>query len=83
MGRIFKIALGDYTIDQIRQGFRYYIKHIGGMPEPCDIATIIDRNGKPPFERSVYINIVKKIPEERSTDEWKYIKDYENFIIKG
>ena len=83
MTRLFKLALSQYTLPQIQMAFSYYLKYFKGMPEPSDIVTIIERNGKPPFDRSVYINIQKKPPEERSPSEWEYKKKYEKFIIDG
>ena len=83
MSRIFKMILSEYRFEDIKKAFVYYLKYFKGMPEPSDIVTIIERGGKPPFERSVYISIQKKPAEERSSDEWSYVKDYEMFIVNG
>lgn len=80
---LFNLALADYTLSEIQQAFVYYLKNLKGMPEPCDIVQIIERNGKPPFDKTVYISIQKKHPEERISSEWEYLRDYENFIITG
>ena len=81
--RVFKMTLGEYTRVQVENAFRYYLKYFHGFPEPSDIVTIIERGGKPPFERSVYVSLMKKHADERNKDEWKYIKDYQDFIVKG
>lgn len=81
--RLFRETLSQYTLDQIRDAFLFYSKFFKGMPEPADIATIIERKCKPPFERSVYISIQKLPAEERTESQWAYMKDYENFIIDG
>lgn len=83
MNAIFQIALADYSIEQIHAAFAFHLKYGKGLPEPSDIATVIERGNKPPFERSVYINFTKKSPENRTSDEWKYIREYEKFMVTG
>lgn len=80
---IFNLTLSEYTWHQIENAFKFYWKHYKGFPEPSDIVNIIERNGKPPLERSVYVSIMKKNPDERTKDEWRYIDEYQNFIING
>lgn len=80
---MFQLVLADYTIEQVRQAFAFYLRYNSEMPAPADIANIIERGGKPPFERSVYIAIGKKHPEDRTSEEWHYKKDYERFMITG
>jgi hypothetical protein len=80
---LFNMVLSDYTWPEIETAFRYYWKNFKGLPEPADIANIIERKGKPPFERSVYITIQKKDGSDRSQEEWQYIRDYERFIVTG
>ena len=83
MMRLFSSALAEFTGDQIVAAFAYFLKTFNGMPTPADIATIINRGGKPPFERTIYISIRQKPAEERTGDEWQYLRDYEKFIITG
>ena len=80
---LFNLTLGDYTWQQIEGAFKYYWRNFKGLPEPADIANIIDRGNKPPFERSVYVSVMKKQADERTKDEWRYIEDYQEFIISG
>lgn len=80
---VFNLVLADYTFSQIEAAFAYYLKTSNEMPAPADIAIIIERGNKPPFERSVYISITKKHGEDRNADEWQYMRDYEKFIISG
>jgi hypothetical protein len=81
--QMFNLVLSDYPIEKIRKAFAYYLRHNSEMPTPADIAVIIERGNKPPFDKSVYISISKKNPDQRTSDEWEYMKEYENFIITG
>ena len=81
---LFQFVLADYHIVKIREAFVFYLKHNNELPAPSDIVQIIERGGnKPPFEKSVYIAITRKPPEERTSDEWQYMSDYQKFIIRG
>lgn len=81
--KLFHLVLADYPIDKIEAALRYYLRHHTEMPAPADIAIIIERGNKPPFERAVYVNISKKHPEDRSSAEWDYLREYERFIMTG
>ena len=78
---IFQMVLHDYTMDQIRQAFTLHLKRSNEMPTPADIANIIERGNKPPFERAVYVNLSRKPSEARTSDEWAYMREYENYAI--
>lgn len=80
---MFRMVLADYPMDKIRAAFGFYLRHNSEMPAPADIATIIERGGKPPFERAVYVSLSKKHAEERTSAEWDYMRDYERFSISG
>jgi hypothetical protein len=81
--RMFNFVLADYSYDQIQKALAYYAKNYNEMPAPSDIATIIERGGKPPFDKSVYVALSKTQPEHRTSDEWEYMRDYERFMISG
>lgn len=80
---MFQLVLADYRFEYIEKAFVFYLKNNSEMPAPADIATIIERGNKPPFERSVYISATRKQPEERTADEWAYIREYERFNHTG
>lgn len=80
---MFQMVLADYPIERVRQGFAFYLRHNSEMPTPADIANIIDRGNKPPFDRSVYVALSRKDAEFRSAEEWQYIRDYEAFQVRG
>lgn len=80
---MFQMVLADYPYDKIGDAFKAYLKFNNDMPAPADIVNIIERDGKPPFEKAVYVSISMKRGEDRSPEEWKYMKDYEKFMIGG
>jgi hypothetical protein len=77
------MVLSNYPYDKIEEAFRFYLKSHNEMPAPSDIANIIDRGNKPPFDRAVYVAISKKHPEDRTTSEYYYMRDYEQWSITG
>lgn len=81
--KLFGFVLADYNIQQVREAFAYYFKHYSEFPAPADIANIIERGNKPPFDKAVYVNISKKHPEDRDADEWAYMRDYEAYMLNG
>lgn len=80
---MFQLVLADYPIEKIRQAFAFYLRRNSEMPAPADIAQIIDRGNKPPFEKAVYVSISRKSAEHRTSEEWAYMRDYEAFIVSG
>lgn len=78
--------LSDYSYSDIRIAFKTYLKSNRELPAPSDIINIIERGGKPPFERSVYIALTKKktqTPENLTSAEWAYMREYEQYSITG
>jgi hypothetical protein len=83
---MFQLALAEYPIGKIREAFAFYLKHNNELPAAGDIAHIIMRGNKPPFERSVYIRLAQKrkdFPESMTHEEWAYMDEYERFIVTG
>ena len=80
---MFNLALSDFSIDEIEKAFGFYIRHNPDMPAPADIATIIMRGNRPPFDKTVYVSISKKHAEDRTSSEWQYMREYETFIRSG
>ena len=83
------LVLADYPIQKIREAFAFYLRHNNELPAPSDIANIIERGGKPAFDRSVYLSLVKRKQADPyaynvlTSDEHQYIKDYEKFMVSG
>lgn len=80
---MFQLVLADYSIDKIKQAFAVYLKRHNELPAPADIVQIIERDGKPPLERAVYVSISKKQPEDRTTSDWSYMREYEKYSKTG
>ncbi len=80
---MFQLVLADYPIDKIKQAFAVYLKRHNELPAPADIVQIIERDGKPPLERAVYIAISKKYAEDRTSSDWAYMREYENYSKTG
>lgn len=81
--KMFLFVLADYPVQKIIDAMAYYAKHNSDFPAPADIANIIERGNKPPFDRSIYVSLSKKEPEDRTSDEWAYMREYERYQIKG
>lgn len=80
---MFRLVLADYPIGKIRTAFAVYFKRHSEFPAPADIVQIIERDGKPPLERAVYIAISKKQPEDRTSSDWAYAREYEKYAKTG
>ena len=78
---MFRLVLADYPVGAITDGFRVWLKRSNEMPTPADIASIIERGGKPPLERAVYVSLSRKAAEQRTSDEWAYMREYEVYAI--
>lgn len=78
---MFRLVLADYPVGAITDAFRIWLKRSNEMPTPADIASIIDRGGKPPFERAVYVAIGKRDAATRTSEEWEYMAEYEAYAV--
>lgn len=79
----FNLVLADYEFSRIKDAFAFYLRSNTEMPAPADIANIIERGNKPPFDKAVYVSISKKSGEERTREEWQYMREYERFMVTG
>lgn len=52
-------------------------------PTPADIIGLVKRNGRPPIKESEIIAIRKKAGEDRTTDEWEMLKEWEEQQTTG
>lgn len=80
---MFRLVLADYPVEKIIAGFGAWLKRSNEMPTPADIANIIDRGGKPPLERVVYVAIGQRDPVTRTSEEWAYMREFEAAVIAG
>lgn len=80
---VFIMALADYPFPAIDKAMRLWVKRSAEMPTPFDIVNLIERDGKPPLERAVYVSISKKDGVDRTAEEWQYMRDYERYQLTG
>ena len=76
----FQWMLEDYTIEEVTDAFKQYLKVGKEIPTPADIIEILDPTVKPLCPR-MYSSLVarsKKGKFELTWEEWKYIEQYEN-----
>jgi hypothetical protein len=76
-------TLSEFRPDQITKALKIHRQHSAEFPTPADIAGIIRRGGRAPYDRAVYVGISKKDPEDRSDDEWRYMRGYEAEQMDG
>jgi len=80
---LFQMTLADYNWQQVEGAFKVFVTRSNEMPTPFDVVDLIERGGKPPLERALYIGIQKKDACDRTSAEWDYMKDYEHFNLTG
>lgn len=78
-----QMVLADYPFGKIRDAFAFYLRTNTELPAPADIANIIERGNKPPFDKAVYVAICKTEPYLRGDEAWRYIREYEHFQMTG
>lgn len=84
--RAFVMVLADYTAEQVEGAFLRWLKHYDRFPVPSDIVGLIERNGRPPFERTVYMRLKERQKDSYdflTEDELNYIKDFEFWCLNG
>lgn len=77
VNQVFHSVLGRYPGEQVVRAFEIWVERSQEFPTPADIVGLIRRRGKPPLSREMYIAISRKDGEDRSGDEWQYLRDYE------
>ena len=80
---MFQLVLSDYAMADIRKAFGIYLRRHNDLPAPADIVQIIERDGRPPLDRAVYIAISKKHPEDRTREDWAYMREYDRYSMTG
>lgn len=78
VNEVFHLVLGQYPADKTIKAFTTWIERSQEFPTPADIIGLIKRNGKPPLTKEMYIQISKKDGEDRSPDDWQYMREYES-----
>lgn len=74
---LFAFVLADYPAAAIEPAFKTFLERNSRMPTPADIAAIIRRQGRPPFDQAVYVALSRKPYPQRTKAEDAYLADYE------
>lgn len=80
---LFNMVLGDYPAEKAQNALVIWAKNNTTYPTPADIVQLIERNGRPPLDRTTYANLCKIDPYSRKQADWDYIGDYEYFQQHG
>ena len=77
----FQMVLAPYKEIDIRKAFHIWLKRYDRMPTPSDIVRLIERKGKPPLDKAIYIKLCKMKESggafALNNQELEYMKDYE------
>jgi hypothetical protein len=74
---LFQVTLADFPMDKIRTAFTLHLARSSEMPTPADIIGLIRRSGRPLLSHAMYVAISRKNGEDRTSEDWKFIRDYE------
>jgi hypothetical protein len=74
---VFNTDLASFPAAKILKAMSTHAQRSQEFPTVADIVSLIRRNGKPPLSESAYIAIQKKAGEDRTPDDWQYLRDYE------
>ena len=83
VSKLFQQILGDHCVGDIQKAFDIWMKRESQFPTPADIYGLIERDGKPPLCKAMYVNIGKKDAYHRTSADWEYIKEYESYQRTG
>lgn len=81
--KLFMMTLADYDIERITAAFKMHCRISDEMPTPAEIIQLIERKNKPPLQKAVYQDLLRKEASMRTPEEWAYIRDYNRFAMTG
>ena len=74
---VFARDLADYPAEKVMRAIRAHALTSSEFPTVADIAGLVRRNGRPPLSESQYVAINRKAGEDRTGEEWQFLKDWE------
>lgn len=80
---MFHSLLGKYPGEKVIRALETWLERSQEFPTPADIINLIRRNGRPPLKESDIIAIRKKDGQDRTSEEWGLLKDWENQQMQG
>lgn len=75
--QVFHQIMGKYPASKVLKAFEIWVEKSQEFPTPADIVGLIKRNGKPPLSKEMFIAISKKPGEDRTAEDWQYLRDFE------
>jgi len=79
----FQNILSEQSIVDIQKAFDIWMKRESQFPTPADIYGLIQRDGKPPLCKVMYVGISQKDAYHRTSADWEYLKEYETHQRTG
>lgn len=76
--KVFMRDLGDYPTRSVMAAIKNHCRNSPEFPTVADIIGIIRRRGKMPYLKEAYISKQRIDPEDRTPQDWAYIKGYES-----
>lgn len=83
INKMFHNLLGKYPAEKVVKAVETWLERSQEFPTPADIVAIIKRNGKPPLKESDIVSIRKKDGEDRTSSEWKMLREWEEQQAEG
>lgn len=74
---VFHGLLAKYPAEKALKAMETWIERSQEFPTVADIVGLIQRNGRPPVSKEIYIAISKKDGADRTAEDWQYMRDYE------
>ena len=69
--------MADFPPDKILAAFRTHAQRSQEFPTTADLVGLIRRNGKPPLKESDIIAIRKKDGQDRTSEDWALLKEWD------
>lgn len=74
---IFLRDLGHYSAQVVMDAIALHSRRSAEFPTVADIDGLIRRNGRPPLSEAMYVAIQRKRGEDRTPEDWQYLRDFE------
>lgn len=74
---VFHSLLAKYPAGKVLKAMETWIERSQEFPTVADIVGLIQRNGRPPVSKEIYVAISKKDGADRTAEDWQYMRDYE------
>lgn len=87
LAQMIVYAFSDKPAQDVREALAKMALYSSELPTVAELAQVIYRKGKPPFDKTVYLGLARKRDNGDgmllSSDDWAYLRDYENYMKSG